>query len=164
MFKTSKYFVLLLATISIFFTGCPGPLQPGGGIGPNEVHVSASTEGQIFASVDNVLSGGSTYQIHAVDAGAITNGDVVIDIVVPKRATVPYTVSVGSDNDAVLNYCLELSSGACTTYKAEKGSGSGTITITEISPEIKGTFSGTLPLVGGAGSRTLTSGEFRATP
>ena len=164
MRKYPKFLLILLVSVSFIFTGCPDPLQPDGGLGPNEVHVTATGEGQIIANVDNLIASGSTYQIHAVDAGAITNGDVIIDIVVPKKAAVPYTITVGTDADAVLSYCLELTSGACTTYKAESGSGSGTITITEItSTEIKGTFSGTLPLIGGAGTRTLSSGEFRAT-
>lgn len=162
MYKNPKFLLILLVSVSFIFTGCPDPLLPDGGIGPGEVRVTASGEGQIFANVDNVISSGSTYQIHAVDGDAITEGDVIIDIVVPKKATVPYTVTVGTDADAVLSYCLELTSGACTTYKAESGSGSGTITITQITPDILGTFSGTLPLIGGSGTRTLTSGEFRA--
>ena len=162
MVKTPKILLLLLASTSLLFTGCPDPLKPDGGIGVDEVRFTASTEGQIFASVEQLLTGGSTYQIHAVDADAISSGNVVIDIVVPKKATVPYTVTVGTDDAAVLSYCLELTSGTCTTYEAKKNTGSGTITITQISPEVQGTFSGTLPLIGGAGTRTLTSGEFRA--
>jgi hypothetical protein len=162
MHTTPKFLLLLLVSVSFIFTGCPDPLKPDDGLGPNEMRVTASTEGQIFATVEQVTTSGTVYQIHAVDPEALTNGDVVIDIVVPKKATVPYTVTVGSDADAVLSYCLELTSGTCTTYEAKAGSGSGTITITEISPELKGTFSGTLPLIGGSGSRSLTSGEFRA--
>jgi hypothetical protein len=162
MHKTPKFLLLLLISVSFVFTGCPDPLQPDGGLGTNELRATATTEGQIFANVEQLVSSGSTYQIHAVDADAISNGDVVIDIVVPKKATVPYSITVGSDADAVLSYCLELTTGACTTYEAKSGTGSGTITITEISPEVKGTFSGTLSLIGGGGTRTLSSGEFRA--
>jgi hypothetical protein len=63
----------------------------------------------------------------------------------------------------LIDYCLEETVSACKTFHAEKGKGgSGTIKITSISPYVEGTFSGTLPEIGGSGTRTITGGEFKA--
>jgi hypothetical protein len=165
MYKYSKILLILLVAVSFVFTGCPDPLLPnGGGLAPGEMNVTASVEGNFFASDAVVDGNGSTYLVKATVPFTFpgnVNGHIEITLDLPKN-TPPYTVNVGTTAGALIEYCLEESATVCTIFNAKQGTGSGTIHITSISPYLEGTFSGTLPQVGGSGSRTLTSGEFKA--
>lgn len=159
----SKLFLLLLAVVSVTFIGCPDPLIPGGELSPGEMNVTASVEGNFFAS-DATVTGGSNYLVKASVEHQFpgnVNGHIEITLQIPK-GTPPYTVSVGSTPGALIEYCLEESASICTIFNAKQGTGSGTIRITSISPYLEGTFSGTLPEVGGSDSRSLSGGEFKA--
>lgn len=165
MYKNPKFLLILLIAVSFVFTGCPDPLQPdGGGLAPGEMNVTASVEGNFFANDAVVDGGGSTYLVKAKVPHTFSgnvNGHIEITLDLPKD-TPPYTLNVASTPGALIEYCLEESATVCTIFNAKQGTGSGTIHITSISPYLEGTFSGTLPQVGGGGSRTLTSGEFKA--
>jgi|SRR5688572_10635038 len=165
MHKYPKFLLILLVSVSFIFTGCPDPLQPdGGGLAPGEMNVTASVEGNFFAT-DAIADGsGSTYLVKATIPTTFpgnVNGHIEITLELPKN-TPPYTVNVASTSGALIEYCLEESATVCTIFNAKQGTGSGTIHITSISPYLEGTFSGTLSQVGGSGSRTLSNGEFKA--
>ena len=93
-----------------------------------------------------------------------TLDSVQLTLVIPIQGGLPYTIDVPTDiNGALINYCIkQYPGGFCNSYKAAKGTGSGTITITNLTPIIEGTFSGTLPFSGGSGSLTITGGAFKA--
>jgi hypothetical protein len=152
----------LLLLTGVLFWGC-GPITDIMPLAPGEMRATSSVEGSFFANDCSFVDAGSVYRIKASMTYQPINGDIVITIDVPKQAALPYTVTIGSSS-AVIDYCLEESAGTCTTFRASNSAGSGTIQITSISPNLEGTFSGTLSRIGGIGTRTLTAGEFIAKP
>lgn len=165
MLKTSKLLLLLLPVLALTFMGCADPLKPDGGLAPGEMRATANIEGNFFATDATASSSGSTYLVKASMPYSFPgngNGSILLTLDVPKQ-TPPYTISVGSTAVARIEYCLEESATVCTIFNAKQGTGSGTIKITSISPYLEGSFYGTLPQVGGSGSRTITGGEFKAT-
>lgn len=151
------FLFLALAGMSLTSADCNPDADPG--LGPNEMKASSNVEGLFFAN-DATARTGTTHVVTASMPYTPISGDIEISLGIPKNATVPYTVNVSS-SDAVINYCLK-SANLCTTFIANKSTGSGTITITSISPYIEGTFSGTVTQVGGAASRVISGGEFKA--
>jgi hypothetical protein len=153
---STLFFFLALAGMSLTSADCNPDVDPG--LAAGEMKASSNVEGTFFAD-DVTAVTGSTYVVSASMPYSAISGDIEISLGIPKNATVPYTVNV-SNSDAVINYCLK-SANLCTTFIANKTTGSGTITITSISPYIEGTFSGTLAQVGGAQSRIISGGEFK---
>lgn len=155
-FSTVFLFLFLLG-MSLVSADCNPDIDPG--LGPNEMKASSNVEGSFFAS-DATARSLVAYTVDATMPYAPISGDLKITLNIPKNVTLPYTVNVTS-SDAVINYCLE-SANTCTNFRASKNGGSGTITVTAISPYLEGTFSGTLEQVGGGTSRVINSGEFKA--
>lgn len=151
------FLFLALAGMSLTSADCNPDTDPG--LGPNEMKATSNVEGSFFAS-DALAVSGTTYTVDATMPYTPISGDIRITLNIPKNATVPYTMNVAS-SEAVINYCLE-SSNLCTTFRASKSSGSGSITVTSLTPYLEGTFSGTAIQVGGAQSRVISSGEFKA--
>jgi hypothetical protein len=128
------------------------------------MRATATVEGGFTANDVTATQTSSIYHVTAsMDYSFPSNKDGHIEITldIPK-GTPPYSVDVATTTNSVIDYCLEESVSTCTTFRALKGSGSGTIKITSISPYLEGTFSGTLPEVGGSGTRTISNGEFKA--
>ena len=157
-FRFSTVFLFLaLAGLSLTSATCNPDTDPAG-LGPNEMQAIATVEGSFFAN-DAFAVNGPSYAVEASMPYAPISGDIKITLSIPKNVTVPYTRNVSS-TDAVIDYCLETSN-SCVTYRASKTAGSGTITVTSISPYLEGTFSGTLTQIGGAQSRVISNGEFK---
>src|SRR5688572_10096789 len=154
---STMFFFLALAGMSLTSADCNPDVDPG--LGPNEMKASSNVEGSFFAN-DAFAVSSTSYTVDATMPYAPISGDIRITLNIPKRATVPYTVNVSTEG-GVINYCLE-SSNSCTNFRANSSAGSGTIRVTSITPYLEGTFSGTLSQVGGAGTRVISSGEFKA--
>lgn len=154
---STMFFFLALAGMSLTSADCNPDVDPG--LAAGEMKATSNVEGTFFAN-DAAAKTGTLYTVEASMPYTPISGDIEITLTIPKNATVPYTMNVAS-SDAVINYCL-VSSNTCTPYRASKTAGSGSITITSISPNLEGTFSGTLAQVGGAASRVINSGEFKA--
>jgi hypothetical protein len=134
------------------------PLKPG----EMQATVSGSNAAQFFATNTQVTDNNVTYFIVA-SVRKFDNSDdsLVIHILIPKR-TAPYTIDVGTDPTATVDYCVNTPS-SCITYRATLNSGSVTVKVSDTSPTLQGTFSGTLrDLTGGSGSVTMTDGGFNA--
>ena len=86
---------------------------------------------------------------------------VSLTLVVAKQGGLPYTLDLASDDYSQITYCIvNPSSGTCaSSFTAKKGLGSGTITITSLTPIIEGTFSGILQ---GSGTVSVSNGAFKA--
>lgn len=153
---STLFFFLVLAGMSLTSADCNPDLDPG--LAAGEMKANSNVEGSFFAD-DATAATGTTYVVSASMPYAAISGDIEISLGIPKNVTLPHTFNVSS-TDAVINYCLK-SANLCTTFIANKTTGSGTITLTSISPYIEGTFSGTLTQVGGAQSRIISGGEFK---
>jgi hypothetical protein len=105
----------------------------------------------------------SAKTITLIAQGDNTVGSRRIELVIPKQSVVPYTINVSSSDQAVIYYCIPLTSSACKNFFADKAhGGSGTITVTHIDGYVEGSFQGTVKLSNGDETRTITSGEFKA--
>ncbi len=91
-----------------------------------------------------------------------TFDSVSLTLVIPVQGGLPYTVNAATDDNTQITFCIvNPISGTCaTSYTAKKGTGSGTITITSLTPIVEGTFTGTL--LSGTNSMTITNGAFKA--
>lgn len=120
--------------------------------------------GSFKATNATTIKSGSTVILKASLLQKNKNRDSVsISMIISTQGTPPYTIDVSKDDVSLMNYCqVSYPSGSCTNYQAKKGVGSGIITITSLSPNIEGTFFGTLPQAGGGGSVTITGGAFKA--
>jgi hypothetical protein len=157
-FRFSTVFLFLgVAAMSLTSADCNPDIDPG--LVPGEMKANATVEGSFFAN-DAFAVSGAGYTISASMPYAAINGDLEINLYIPKGTTIPHTFNVAT-TDAVINYCLK-SSNSCINYQASKSGGSGTITINSVSPHVTGTFSGTLPNLVGGDSRVLSNGEFIA--
>lgn len=150
----------IVVFMSLAIIGCDKLVDPGG-LAPGEMQATSNVEGSFFAKDAVATDQGATYLVKASMASTTFSGNIVVTLQIPK-GTVPYSVTVGTDANGIIDYCLEESPTKCTTFNAKKGSGSGTIKITALSPNLEGTFSGTLPSISGTGSRTITGGDFKA--
>jgi hypothetical protein len=154
--------ILLLAPLMLFAAGCiqSNPIVPP--LNVNEVQASVSAEG--FFSATDALAYDSVnfYYVYATEK--LQSGTRSVTLTIPKKTTLPYSVTVGSDPIATISYSL-LPGTSDTHYFAEPGIGSGSITVTQISPTLIGSFSGTLwqlPASGTDTIRTISGGEFNA--
>jgi hypothetical protein len=166
--KFSRVFVALTLS-SFLFIGAEcnvdGPTDPP--LKPNELTASVSEEGFFDGTLNRVTKDGSSkYILKAVERSTLTGGVVVerdIDIEIPIRTEIPYTVNLSTDPIGLVAYCNEDPPGTCIVYSARKSvaSSSGSITVTEAtSSTLKGTFNATMVKVGGGDTRTITNGSF----
>jgi len=156
-----KIVSILFLGLSLFVSGCgPNSIIPDVPLKAGEMQATVNG-GDFFASDVQVTDGTTTYFIAASIKDKNNSDSVVIHILVPKQTTLPYTINVGQDDVAVIDYCITTPN-ACITSRAKKGVGSGTVKITDVSPTVQGTFSGTLPSETGSGSVTITNGAFNA--
>jgi hypothetical protein len=161
--------IILLGLAPFVFMGAEcnvdGPADPP--TKPNQMTVSISTDGYFDGTLSKVVKNGNKYVLMAQEGPSGSRR--VIDMEIPVRTAVPYTVSVPSDPTGIINYCIESSPGFCSDFRAHNAnkSSSGSITVTEVTATtLKGTFSGRLlriPQTGADTVRTMTSGSFYGT-
>jgi hypothetical protein len=125
------------------------------------MRADVTTEGSFVC--DAVSGTGNANLITLVAQGDNTVGTRRIELVIPKKTEVPYTINVATDEQAVIYYCIPLTSTSCKNFYADKAhGGSGTITITHVDGYVEGTFKGTVKLANANETRTITNGEFKA--
>jgi hypothetical protein len=155
-------FIAAVFVLCLDFEGCgPNATNPFTPLKSGEIQATISGLGQFYATDAQVTEGPTTYFIAASLKDKNGNDSLVIHILVPKQTTLPYTIDVSNDDVAVMDYCITTSNG-CVTYQTKKSVGSGTVKITDVSPTVQGTFSGTLPAETGSGSVTISNGAFNA--
>lgn len=125
----------------------------------NTMRAEITTEGNFASAMVEIEDRGNHWYIKAEDDA---NSDIHIEIDVPKKATVPYTIDLSKDEVAELYYCIPLTSTSCKNFYASKArGGSGTLTVTKISGNLEGTFNGTVTTVtSNPETRTITNGRF----
>lgn len=125
------------------------------------MRADVSTEGSFVC--DNVTGTSNANLITLIAQGDNTVSSRRIELVIPKKTTVPYTINVATDEQALIYYCIPLTSTSCKNFYADKShGGSGTITITHVDGYVEGSFKGTVKLANENETRTITNGEFKA--
>jgi predicted small lipoprotein YifL len=162
MQTTTKIFrwLVLIAPLTLASCNQLGPVLPPAGVNTLQASV---TEGFFSAADARAKDQGTYYAI--LGTQSYQSGQRSINIVVPKQTTVPYTITVNTDAVAVISYYVSADNVSSKQYLTQKGQGSGTITITQITPTVIGSFSGTLSLKPASGTdtvRTVTGGSFNA--
>lgn len=151
--------ICFLMTLTI--VGCDKTIFPDPPLKSKEMEATISGFGTFIASNAQTVNGSLTYSIHSSIQGEDSQDTLVFDIVVTKKSTVPYTIDF-SDANSSMNYCVANSNGSCTNYRVSQSSGSGTLTITSISPNVEGTFSGTFKSLTGPQTVSITNGAFNS--
>ncbi|MEO6941288.1 MAG: hypothetical protein ABI444_14325 [Candidatus Kapaibacterium sp.] len=162
---TKALMIVLLLSPFILVGGQCNPNNPPIVIplGTNAMRLVASVEGDFAASDASAVDGGTFVTVNASMPHG--TGLINVQLQIPKQANPPYTVSVGTDAVPLISYCVSPDNATCHQFFARKGTGSGTITISQLTPTVKGTFSGQLKLVPTVGTdvdRTISDGEFNA--
>ncbi len=165
LFKASGIRYLASIALCLALAACNQGLPPdtsGLNLGAMDVQFRESAD---FISTGAVASvEGGDLHIHALMPVSGASHSDQFDIWVPLRTAVPFTISIPSDPAGIIDYCLG-SVAACPDYSADSSQGSGSVTITQLSPSVRGTFSGRLLQVDGSTAdpvRTVMSGEFNA--
>lgn len=168
MRKSSVLLLLLLfSTVPLIFIGCPNGIEPFLPLENHEVRASIADYGQFDSKDANGALQDGNYILKAPVLGTSGSDTLVITLVIPAKTQTPYTVDVANDAAAVIDYCVQQSSGTCIDYDARQGLGSGSITVNSITSGtsgqiVEGTFSGTLVANNGSGDKKyITNGEFK---
>jgi hypothetical protein len=158
MNKFSIIFFLILAA-STLLTAC-GPTNnvPIIPLKADEMQADVSGFGSFSATNTTAKVGNSTVYVHASIQDVTGTDSVVLELNFPKAIAFANV----SDGVSYINYCITQSNGQCLNYHADNTSGSGRINVTSLSPNVEGTFSGTLTLVSGSTSITISNGAFDA--
>ncbi len=161
--RSINFFIAALAAFVITLVGCsPNSTIPTVPLKTGEATATISGLGNFYSTNAFADSNSNvTYHMRATIPGSLTDS-IVIDIVVTKKSPIAYTVDVSNDNFSSISYCIVQQDGTCKNYKAQNGTGSASIKVTAISPSFQGTFNGTLQLVGGSETVSVSGGEFNA--
>ena len=117
-------------------------------------------EGNFLCDDVTVTDQGTFWRVIAQGGGATDTRRIELDV--PKEATVPYTINVANDNQAVIYYCVPLTATSCKNFYADQAhGGSGTITITNIAGHLEGPLRGTVQIANGTETRSISNGEFK---
>jgi len=155
----------VLFTISLTLSGCsPNSVSPIIPLKAGELSATVSGLGSFFADRNTVAdTTTSSYHIHASMQNKDNNDSLVIDLLVSRKDPPPYSNDVSTDGYAKIAYCIIKPDGSCKNYSADKlGGGAGQIGIASLYPTLQGTFSGSLQLVGGSESVSISDGRFNA--
>jgi hypothetical protein len=150
----------ILFALSLY--GCsPNSTMPLIPLKAGELTANVSGSGSFYAS-NTFTASLAQYNVRASTLDQNNTDSLVITLLITKGVP-PYSVDVSTEDNSVISYCIVKPDGSCTTYTASKlNGGSGQINISSISPTLQGAFSGTLQLVGGSGSITISGGEFNS--
>lgn len=143
-------------------TGCDKTVFPDPPLKSGEMQATISGFGSFFADNARATNGSLTYAIRTSFKGQNNQDSLVFDFVITKETTVPYTIDFNNDANSSMNYCVANSNGSCNNYRVSQSMGSGSLTITSISPNVEGTFSGTFKSLTGSEIVTITNGAFNA--
>jgi hypothetical protein len=149
-------FTSLVLTIASCNQTTSAPIIP---LKAGEMQATVSGLGSFYATNTKLTTGDIIYTID----GSIDNDSLGITIAVTKQAATPYTINTSNDINSSIVYCILQPDGTCVKYIAENGLGSASITISDItSPDVQGSFSGTLKTPDGTGTITISNGSFNA--
>ncbi len=151
---------LILLGFAFVISSCsPNSTTPEIPLKSDEMDATISGFGT-FDALNTQVANNSLYDIR----GSLDNDSLVVEITVSKQILVPYTIDVSADDFSSITYSVD-PNGFGKTYAASKlnSGSSGQIKITSTSPNLEGTFSGTLVLIGGSEIVTITNGAFNAT-
>jgi hypothetical protein len=148
--------------VAVVLAGCGGD-DDDDTTGPSgNAALSVSTgDGSLNSSAATALISNGLLSIGA----AGTSGGVTRSVGIAIQSATTGTFTVGALNGAVVTY-TEVVTGSSSgkSWLAAAGSGSGTVTITELTAtRVVGTFTATLPPVestGATSTKTLTNGSF----
>jgi hypothetical protein len=135
------------------------PLQTG------QLKATISDGGSFAASNALATSSAVTFNILAtVKTTGTTSDSVKINLFIPKQNVFPYSITIAGDDHALIDYCIVGPGGVCTSFRANKTLGSGTIMVQKLENNIiEGTFSATVVGIAPAvGSKMITNGQFKA--
>ena len=158
----SHYLFLASIAMLLVLSSCNGNItNPMAPLNPGSLTADIQQDGTSFissnATVDNSQSG--FYSIVAVQDQGVGPANEV-HIRVPAEVSVPYTISAPPDNSADFIY---YDVNRNLNYEANADQGSFTITITQTSPTLEGSFSAQTVCNSVADSvRTLVNGVFNA--
>ena len=166
-----RYSSIGLSTIAallllLFIGGCATTIVDPGAtpLNAGELLAETTVEGTFDAADAKAIDSVTYYSVLATVT--FKSGQRNINLIIPKQASVPYTVDVATSSIATIAYCVSPDNVSCMQFFAKAGTGSGSITITQLTPTLKGSFNGTLvllPKIGNDTIRTVSSGEFNAT-
>ncbi len=166
MRKYTLLFLTLALLTPLFIIGCDVATEPFLPLVNNEMRATISDFGGFdVQGVETSASGNGYFSVKGRYKG--TNGDsLVITLFIPKQATAPYSITVQNDDVALIDYCVQQTSGVCTNFDAKKGQGSGTIKVSSLTSDgvnqtMEGIFSGTVTSTSGGGSKTISNGSFK---
>ena len=159
--KLSKLTLAVLVTIIALAAGCNGNItQPMQSEGTRSANFPDGTEFLAQSGVTFSLSG-SNYVVTATDDDAQgVNFNDEIALTVPQEATLPYTVSTPIDPGEVDYWDNETH----VQYYSNQTVGQCTITITQTSPTLIGTFQAVTVSSTPPDTVVLRSGSFNANP
>ena len=157
-------FIFLVPAALLFVSGCNGNVtNPTAPLNPGALTCDVpdgQQDGTVFISSGATVTDQSdVYSVVATqDQGVGPANEIHLRI--PKNSSVPYTVSAPPDNNADIIYYDFRNN---LNYDGNAAQGSVTITITQISPTLEGSFSARTVCSGITDSvRTLTNGVFNA--
>jgi hypothetical protein len=166
MRKSVLLSLLVALFIPILFAGCDNVLEPLVPLKNNEMRVTIGDYGSFDSDLLETDASGSAWTVKAKLRGENGSDTLVVTLIIPRRTTTPYTITVQSDNSSRINYCVQQTVNLCTDYDVFNGKGTGSITIESVDETnhiVAGTFNGTLVDLTGATTTTksLSSGEFK---
>lgn len=163
MFSRKALTLALLLSPMIFMGAECDPTGPANTpLAMDAMRAEVSGEGSFFCDDVTASDNGTFWKVVARGGGTLSD-DRVIELDIPKRTSVPFTIAVENDDKGVIYYCVPLNSTSCKNFYADKEhGGTGTITITNITGHLEGTFRGTVQLSNGNETRTVSGGEFKA--
>jgi hypothetical protein len=161
------YMKAALAIAPIIFVGAEcDPAGPGvEPLAMDAMRAEVTTEGSFFSNAVIAKDMQTFWTITANGGGVNDKRTIELDIPKPAGRTVPYTIDVTADNQAVIFYCIPITPGSqtCKNFFADQAhGGSGTITITNTVGHLAGTFNGNVKVSNGTETRTISGGEFKA--
>jgi hypothetical protein len=153
--------ILLVATLS----GCSGITNPQSQLNPGALSVDFPDGTELLVQGGTVFStaaDGSTFNVFATSNVSGSNVGDEMTLVIPVQATLPYTVT--SQTDGLVDVGYWDSEGSGTQYDGNFAQGNCTVTITQISPTLVGTFRARVVCPSIPDSIELSNGEFNASP
>jgi hypothetical protein len=157
--RSTVALALMLSPMFLMSADCAQDPIPNPPLALDAMRADVTTDGSFVCDVVDVVDRGSRWSVIAQGDETVNNRRFELEI--PKKSTVPYTVTVGQDANTSIYYCLPLGGTACKNfYASDVQGGSGTITITNTDGELAGTFRATVRTTSNE-TRTVSNGEFR---
>lgn len=158
--------LLVALFIPVLFAGCDNILEPLVPLKNNEMRATIADYGSFDSDILEADATSSSWTVKAKLRGENGSDTLVITLIIPRKTTTPYSITVQSDNSSRINYCVQQTVNLCTDYDVFNGKGTGSITIESVDETnhiVTGTFSGTLVDLSGVTTvtKSISNGEFK---